>query len=104
MKLYYHKTDGGAEYLINTWVRNPDGSKEGRVTAKTKYLVRIDCNIHKDAELIAYSAPDTNIPVKGYEYWDSHPDYPHADWRYEVCAGETLLGYWSWVRAKLAGG
>lgn len=29
MKLYYHKTDGGAEYYSATYITNPDGSKEG---------------------------------------------------------------------------
>ena len=96
MKLYYHKTDGGAEYLSNTWIRNLDGSREGRVTRKTQYLVRIDGDIRKDAELIEY-------PMEFYDYWNSHPDYPREDWRHEVCAGDTLLGYWSRVRDKLAG-
>jgi len=50
-KLYYHKTDGGAEYLTDKWMRNPDGSKEG-VFKNAKYIIRIDGNIRKDAELI----------------------------------------------------
>lgn len=29
MKLYYHKTDGGAEYYSTTYVECPDGHKEG---------------------------------------------------------------------------
>ena len=29
MKLYYHKTDGGAEYYSTTYVECPDGTKEG---------------------------------------------------------------------------
>jgi hypothetical protein len=52
MKLYYHKTDGGAEYLTSTFVKCPDGSKEGTITDKTKYVVRIDGDIKKDAELL----------------------------------------------------
>ena len=51
MKLYYHKTDGGAEYLTDRWTRNPDGSKEG-VLRNVRYIVRIDGNIRRDAELI----------------------------------------------------
>ena len=72
IKLYYHKTDGGAEYLFDTYVRcdwcnkckaeTPhDGSencdvcgtgkhKEG-VYIGAKYVVRIDGDITKDAEL-----------------------------------------------------
>ena len=54
MKLYYHKTDGGAEYLFDTflnWKNNGESGKEGTITDKTKYIVRIDGDITKDAEL-----------------------------------------------------
>lgn len=51
MKLYYHKTDGGAEYLTDTFIKCNDGHKEGTVNDKTKYIVRIDGDITKDAEL-----------------------------------------------------
>jgi len=49
-KLYYHKTSGGAEYLTDRWVKNPDGSKEG-VFENASILVRIDGDITKDAEI-----------------------------------------------------
>jgi hypothetical protein len=54
MKLYYHKTDGGAEYLTDTyinWAFEGKKGKEGTVNDKTKYIVRIDGDITKDAEL-----------------------------------------------------
>jgi len=54
MKLYYHETSGGAKYLFNTyfnWEHNGKKGKEGIVTNKTKYIVRIDGDITKDAEL-----------------------------------------------------
>jgi hypothetical protein len=51
MKLYYHKTDGGAEYLMNTFIERPDGNKEGIINDETRYIVRIDGDITKDAEL-----------------------------------------------------
>ena len=51
MKLYYHKTDGGAEYLMDTFIECPDGHKEGAWTDATRYVVRIDGDITKDAEL-----------------------------------------------------
>lgn len=54
MKLYYHKTDGGAEYLFDTYKKfkhNDKEYKEGVITDKTKYIVRIDGDITKDAEL-----------------------------------------------------
>ena len=47
MKLYYHKTDGGAEYLCSSKVK---GTKhEG--SFDSKYIARIDGDITKDAEL-----------------------------------------------------
>ena len=51
MKLYYHKTAGGAEYLFDTFIKCKDGHKEGAINDKTKYVVRIDGDITKDAEL-----------------------------------------------------
>jgi len=29
MKMYYHKTSGGAEYLLDTFIECPNGHKEG---------------------------------------------------------------------------
>jgi hypothetical protein len=55
IKLYYHKTDGGAEYLMDTfleWEHNGKSGKEGVVNEHTKYIVRIDGNIEEDAEMI----------------------------------------------------
>ena len=46
MKLYYHKTDGGAEYLCSS---NVAGTDEG--SFQSEYIVRIDGDITKDAEL-----------------------------------------------------
>jgi hypothetical protein len=74
MKLYYHKTDGGAIYLTDTFIKYKDGSKEG-VFKGAKYIVRIDGDITEDAELdineeqnntiylIKYIADDT---IEGY--------------------------------------
>lgn len=53
MKLYYHKTDGGAEYLCSNyteWEHNGKSGREG-VCKGSKYIVRIDGDITKDAEL-----------------------------------------------------
>ena len=56
MKLYYHKTDGGAEYLTNTYIEcetKENGKwREGTINGRTKYVVRIDGDITKDAELM----------------------------------------------------
>jgi hypothetical protein len=51
MRLYYHKTDGGAEYLMDTYIICPNGEMEGVLNSSTKYVVRIDGDIEKDAEL-----------------------------------------------------
>ena len=51
MQLYYHKTDGGAEYLFDTFIQCENGDYEGTLNDKTKYVVRIDSDITKDAEL-----------------------------------------------------
>jgi len=51
MQLYYHKTDGGAEYLTDSYVLCPNGHKEGSF-GNSKYIVRVDGDITKDAELM----------------------------------------------------
>lgn len=50
IKLYYHKTDGGAEYLTDKYIKCPNGEKEG-IFEGANYIVRIDGDITKDAEL-----------------------------------------------------
>ena len=52
IKLYYHKTSRGAEYLMNTFIKCKNSHKEGVITDKTKYVVRIDGDITKDAVLL----------------------------------------------------
>lgn len=39
MKLYYHQTSGGAEYLSTTFVECPNGEKEGTFEG---VIMRID--------------------------------------------------------------
>ncbi len=46
MKLYHHKTDGGAEYLCSS---NIEGTTEG--SFNSRYIVRIDGDITQDAKL-----------------------------------------------------
>ena len=41
MPLYYHKTDGGAEYLTDKFVKCPNGEKEGVFEGAT-IMVRLD--------------------------------------------------------------
>lgn len=33
--------------------------------------------------------------------WSEHPHNPVRDWQYEAANGDTRLGYWDWVVAKL---
>ena len=51
MRLYYHKTAGGAEYLFDTFIKCENGHEEGVINDYTRYIVRIDGDIRKDAEL-----------------------------------------------------
>lgn len=50
MQLYHHKTSGGAEYLMDNFIICPNGEKEGTIEG-SKYIIRIDGDITKDAEL-----------------------------------------------------
>jgi len=50
IKLYYHKTDGGAEYLTDKYILCGNKHREG-IFNGAKYIVRIDGDITKDAEL-----------------------------------------------------
>ena len=52
-RLYYHKTDGGAEYLTDKYKLNPDGSKEG-VFQHAGIIIRIDGDICKNAEIVLF--------------------------------------------------
>ena len=56
MRLYYHKTDGGAEYLCSS---NVKGTEEG--SFNSKYIVRIDGNIKKYAELLIKGGLENEI-------------------------------------------
>jgi len=63
MQLYYHKTSGGAEYLTDTfiqWTNNGTSvGREGTINDKTRYVVRIDGDITKDAEITDRKNPKT---------------------------------------------
>ncbi len=39
-----------------------------------------------------------------YGYWGNHPQFPLADWKYEVACGDTRTGYWDWIAAQLSEG
>jgi hypothetical protein len=34
------------------------------------------------------------------DWWGEDPEFPVEDWRYEVQADNTRLGYWDWVEVK----
>ncbi len=47
----------------------------------------------KEGELFAEGTPEWFES----EYGAEHPEWPKADWQYDVCNGDTKLGYWAWV-------
>jgi len=53
MKLYYHKTAGGAEYLTDSYIEWEHEGKKGRegTFKDANYIIRIDGDIKEDAEL-----------------------------------------------------
>jgi len=36
-----------------------------------------------------------------YDYWEEHPMFPAADWRYEVANYNTRQGYWEYVESEV---
>ena len=44
---------------------------------------------------------DPHVPEVG-DYWGEHRDHPIEDWRFEIDNGDTRLGYWQWVDARIA--
>lgn len=75
MKLYYHKTDGGAEYLYDTFVVCPNGHKEGAIDGAS-FIVRIDGNIEQDAELQSPLVRDLLMSLSALY---AHADEPDSD-------------------------
>lgn len=60
-KLYYHKTDGGAEYLTDTyitWKHDGKSGREGTINEDTKLCIRIDGDITKDVEVVTDNSLD----------------------------------------------
>lgn len=57
MKLYYHKTDGGAEYYCLTYIECPNGHKEGDMTTA---VLRTDGN---EFEMNTRKLAEANISV-----------------------------------------
>jgi len=54
IKLYHHKTSGGAEYLTDTyylWGDKKPKNRSGCFNHKTKYVVRLDGNKYEGLEL-----------------------------------------------------
>lgn len=116
MKLYYHKTDGGAEYLTDTYIVAPNGTREGTFKG-AKFVVRIDGDIEKDAELRVANVRRPRLKIddawsaveawmdrfvrKFGGWWGEHPEYSVTDWRHEVRNETTRLGYWDWVLSSL---
>ena len=87
LKLFYHKTDGGGTYLMDTyipWKHEGKRGKEGTINAETKYVVRIDGDITKDAELYVVNRELTASEV--YGTWKCEECKEIAYWTYEDMA------------------
>lgn len=39
--------------------------------------------------------------IARYGHWGEHPQWPVADWQYEVANNYTRRGYWDWVSEHL---
>ena len=39
-------------------------------------------------------------PVEYGGYWGEHPKHTVGEWKEEVQANETRLGYWDWVNTR----
>lgn len=61
------------------------------------------CYAHALQELAEVAGDYLKAELLREEYgtWAAHPDYPMADWYYEVANGDTRLGYWEWVVCRL---
>lgn len=57
MKLYYHKTDGGAEYYCLTYIECPNGHKEGDMQTA---VIRTDGG---EIEILTHKLKENNINV-----------------------------------------
>ena len=42
-----------------------------------------------------------NVNTSLLDYWDSYPEIPVEDWRYEVSSDSTRVGYWEFVAMQL---
>ena len=75
MKLYYHKTDGGAEYLTDKYITVKNylgGSHKEGIMKGANYVVRIDGDIEKDAELMIADKVFEDI-IKNYKKGKKYP-------------------------------
>lgn len=39
--------------------------------------------------------------IQASDFWGEYQPYPRSDWREQVAAGDTQLGYWEWVEHRL---
>ena len=78
---------------------------DARAEAKTLALLEAEDTIFaerlKQHRLSKRHSNSANDLRDRYGNWGSHPDYPVADWQYEVANDYTRLGYWVWVAIKL---
>ena len=72
MRLYYHKTDGGAEYLSDAYIECANGHREG-IFKSAKYVLRTD--LESDVAIYA-AAPNMYAELEALreecKFWKSH--------------------------------
>lgn len=56
-----------------------------------------NCPICGSAQPVCSEAHD----LRRKNLWGEHPEHPRDDWRLDVYEGNTNLGYWEWVSARL---
>ena len=93
MKLYYHKTSGGAEYLFDTFIKCENGHKEGVLNDNTKYVIRIDGDITKDAELMLREVEEDEKIIRVEEMEKYERELQELKPHDEVQGSKVIKGY-----------
>lgn len=74
--------------------------------------VRVICYMVAPVSFVRKSFAELSSSISDFEHQrtvdelreqfgsDEDPDHPREDWQAEAAAGDTLLGYWSWVASQ----
>ena len=68
-------------------------------------VTKLHCVVHDlevaNVEPMAGDCPLTVKMILPASVWEDHPDFPAADWKYEIENNDTRAGYTDWLKAKL---